>query len=461
MKRLALLLPLALLGCTPSPAPVAPAAPAPKVVVVPRPAPAPRPIVVVPNQPRPVIVIQPRKPDCPPNRPCPRSVEAVGLPCCSPACTCGCNAGGECPCNPHLQAPRPSPVEPQVDLLQMGAENLPRNISSKGAGCCTFRSAEFAARWQNEPALYGLPEWMRERGIRGGGDPTKQAEMVRAISQARGLPVPGFVQYEGSNPAPVIEAVLKGGRLACVTWLPGHMLTCVHLDAQRCGILDNNGPVRVDWYSRQEGLRRIGQGRGAWVFALTASPPPPRIAPATFEAGVSPDTPGPAESRGVAGGLEWTPPATERFTLSGREVSREQALAALQDGLPDDSALPRLTAVGVDRSRLLADLGPLAAGLRIQVYRGGEWAVSAARGFGPGVVVQDAAGAVLYRRADYDAPELLRRLKGEPDPAPVTPDAPASPAAIPTSDPYDPRAVPPWAYVLVGATGLHLARRRP
>ena len=56
--------------------------------------------------------------------------------------------------------PRGEP-EPMVDLLAMPRALRPANVASKGSGCCTFRSAEWAAQWQHEPALYGLPEWMQ------------------------------------------------------------------------------------------------------------------------------------------------------------------------------------------------------------------------------------------------------------------------------------------------------------
>jgi hypothetical protein len=162
---------------------------------------------------------------------------------------------------------------PTVDLLSMPKELRPHNISSKGLGCCTFRSAEYAARWQNVPQLFGLPEWMREQGIAGGGYPGKQAAVVEKISRARNLPVPAIVQYEGNDPS-IIELALKTGRLPGITWNGNHMLSCVHLDGERGAIVDNNSPHRVQWYSRSEFLRRWKMGGGGWVFILLAPAPP-------------------------------------------------------------------------------------------------------------------------------------------------------------------------------------------
>jgi hypothetical protein len=51
------------------------------------------------------------------------------------------------------------------------------------------------------------------------------------------------------------------------------MVNCVHLDAQRGAILDNNRPGVFQWRSRQDTLRGILHG--AWVYYFNEPPPPP------------------------------------------------------------------------------------------------------------------------------------------------------------------------------------------
>ncbi len=214
------------------------------------PAPAPGPAPLLPSPLAPLIKPSPVKP-CPgPN--CPRQIE--------------------------------QDREPAIDLLAMPESQRKRNVASRGMGCCTFRSAEYAAWWQNVPALHGLPEWMIENGIQGGGTPPKQAALVERIARIRGLPTPGFVQYTGNDPATMIELALRTGRLPCITWNDGHMLVAVHLDEASGAILDNNDPGRVRWMSREDLLRQCRGSGGAWVFVLTAAAPPPPPAGARRQA---------------------------------------------------------------------------------------------------------------------------------------------------------------------------------
>jgi hypothetical protein len=391
---------------------------------------------------------------------------------------------------------------PAVDLLSMPAALRKRNISSKGAGCCTFRSAEYAAHWQHEPALFGLPEWMKNKGIAGGGTPDKQARMVEMIAKDRGLPAPKFAQYEGRDPS-VIELCLKTGRAPGVTWNGNHMLTCVHLDDARGAIVDNNAPDRVQWFSRSEFLRRWTAGGGGWVFVLLApapTPPPsggvqedpppggvtldyrwqeagmkghyflfrngkqagyydgekylPLLSPGQFGAACEPPVELPGEQ---IGGLEWRPSGIERAELNGRTVAKRRVIEALsgfdghEDGPPDDSDKPWLTIIGqkADRDRVINDLEThpalreIAAGHRVQCYAPDYWAV---QGFGfrtdgrPTIYVQDAAGRVLHRQDDYDGAEQLAGALRRPGPYdPATdPDRRKKPEPKPDAKPAEP-----------------------
>lgn len=330
-----------------------------------------------------------------------------------------------------------SPVgdsEPAVDLLAMPQQLRPRNIASRGLGCCTFRSAEYLARWQEVPQLYGLPEWMKSKGIAGGGYPTKQAEMVRRISEDRQMAVPLFVQYEGRDPA-IIELALATGRPVGVTWQANHMLCCVHLDESRAAIVDNNDPHRVQWFSREVFLRKWTQGGGGWAFILLQSPPPPP--PRSFRRAIEAPPCGrescdcgckdgetcrcatakscPCSDQcscgcndgrpcdcAEDGGMVWEFTGSERYQLCGVPVSREVVEAALVD----DRGKCHLTLIGDEgvRASALAAIGAEAASYHVQSYPADHWAVQC--GFvtpGPGGLVvyfQKPGGAVALRRGD-------------------------------------------------------------
>ena len=59
-------------------------------------------------------------------------------------------------------------------------------------------SPEYAAHWQNVPALYGLPEWMRENGIAGGGTPTNPPFGMRMLEYRTGTKFL-FVPFAGGG----------------------------------------------------------------------------------------------------------------------------------------------------------------------------------------------------------------------------------------------------------------------
>jgi hypothetical protein len=334
--------------------------------------------------------------------------------------------------------------EPAVDALSMPKELRPANISSKGSGCCTFRSAEYAGQWQNEPALIGLPEWMRSKGIEGGGWPEKQADMVKRIAEDRKMPVPRFMQYTG-NSAEVIEAALKSGRLPCITWGGNHMLCCVYLDDKRGAILDNNDPHRLHWYERSRFMSGFTQGGGGWVFVLLNPGPPPtprnaappkvrhqsvlpkpkasyrwteqdgelRLYDATgkhigshFPTGTwagqyrrwsgqawsepcAPPIPVEGESAPGPKGLQWEPTGIESYSIGGEEVSRDEAMRAIIGADLDDHGHPHLTFVGAaeELGRAKADwdtnhgLAPFKTKYRVQFYTPENWAIAPAFGY--------------------------------------------------------------------------------
>lgn len=366
---------------------------------VPMPAPAPKPLVT------PTPAPAPKCPNCPRPRPwASRGPAAAGQD--------GTRA-------------------PDIDLLALPDAKRRANIASKGAGCCVFRSLEYAAWWQNVPQLHGLPEWMVSKGIVGGGWPEKVAKLVPQISADRGMPAPPFVQYQGNDPS-IIELALRTGRVPCVTWQANHMLCCVHLDAERAAIVDNNAPGRVQWFDRATFIKKWTAGGGGWCAVLLAAPPPPPPAgpkprPVGRKKGCAcskkcscgcndgkpcgcngrpekdplPKQPAPAPVRrddAPPTGLDWVYGGNERYDLNGGEATRAQVEAALED----DSGKPHLTFIGgkEQRAAALAAAGDAPQRCLTQAYEPGDWALACGFAAHPEgtVYLQARDGAVLLRR---------------------------------------------------------------
>lgn len=166
-----------------------------------------------------------------------------------------------------------------------------KNIGSKvdGAGMCVMSSIEMAARWQcMDPRWRGLRDWCAKE--EGGGYPEKVTKQLRAYAKAKGLPdpTPQYLQYEGPDPYPIVEAALKSGRMACITYGTSprynqgsiaHMVCCVKAGSgQYAVVLDNNFPGEnaYEWMFSTELKRRINYPRRVgWVFVWLTPPPPP------------------------------------------------------------------------------------------------------------------------------------------------------------------------------------------
>src|SRR5690348_14995255 len=58
----------------------------------------------------------------------------------------------------------------------------PKNIASRGLGCCGFRSVDYLARIQNVPELVDWPEQIRNAGIPGGAYPQKVDDLLRRFA---------------------------------------------------------------------------------------------------------------------------------------------------------------------------------------------------------------------------------------------------------------------------------------
>lgn len=227
--------------------------PLPAVVPLPAPPTKPKPKVPEPKK--------PRRP-CPGPGPCPLGdKEAGGRP---------------------VEGGQTSPDGVVELVCDLPASERKRNIASKGLGCCVFRSIDYAARWQQVPQLYDLPEQLAKAGIPGGGYPEKVDEVMKQFA-----PGVSYVQ-DTSGDMDILEAILKTGRLPCVTYNGhdchysgniAHMVCLPYFDRQTgwACISDNNFPSEDSfvWMSPDEFLKRWkGSGGGGWVFALLAVPPP-------------------------------------------------------------------------------------------------------------------------------------------------------------------------------------------
>lgn len=160
------------------------------------------------------------------------------------------------------------------------------NISSRGQGCCVFRSLHHASLYQNVPALHDFPEWLRSKGLPGGGYPGNVTERIKMICRERGMPEPAYVQIE-SRDVELLKEVLLSGRMLCCTYSKSptrrygggtiaHMVNVVHGDEHWVAVLDNNyiGVDHYEWMSWDE-FSRIVNPRGYWAVALLSPGPPP------------------------------------------------------------------------------------------------------------------------------------------------------------------------------------------
>lgn len=161
-----------------------------------------------------------------------------------------------------------------------------KNIGSRvdGAGMCVMSSIEMAALWQGMEEYRGLRDWCAKEP--GGGYPGKVDKQLAAFARAKSLPAPRYLQYEGPDVEPLIEAILKSGRMAALTYGWGerygqsiaHMVCMAKYSGQFAVILDNNfpGESQYEWMSKAEAIRRVKLPRQTgWVFVWLPPPPPP------------------------------------------------------------------------------------------------------------------------------------------------------------------------------------------
>lgn len=173
--------------------------------------------------------------------------------------------------------------------LVLPREKRVRNIGgSDGAGLCVFTSIQQAAEWGDVPALKDFQHFMSSRP--GGGYPSKVTKMIEACAKGHSLPVPDYLQYEGTDPS-VLKLAVKTRRMPCVTYdgrdthYRGHIEHMVNIAGwddkdQWVVIQDNNFPQddQFDWLTPAEFQSRWlgGSGRQGWAVILLDNGCPPK-----------------------------------------------------------------------------------------------------------------------------------------------------------------------------------------
>lgn len=229
-------------------------------------------------------ILKPLAPKAPANPRCPWCPGAGRLGVSgSVLCPCGCGCTmADCPCCGASQGAAPqlgglASPDGAVQALPIPADYVwPRNISSRGLGCCTFRACDYAARIQHVAALVQLPEQMVQAGIPGGGWPEKLDAMIARFG--------GGASYwsDTSRSLDLLEAAVASGRVPCIDYTgrdphyrgPIAHCVCVIACSREHGwiaIWDNNYPQldQIVWMSVADFMRRWP----GWCYGLFAQTP--------------------------------------------------------------------------------------------------------------------------------------------------------------------------------------------
>lgn len=182
----------------------------------------------------------------------------------------------------------PAGLEIHADLP---GERHRKNTASKGLGLCVFTSIHHCADQLNIPQLLEMPKWMIDKGIAGGGYPSKVTTLIERLCKERNAPVPDYFQVESpaSQALPILQAACESGRMVCITYSRSptgryggrgisHMVNCSHYDGKWGAILDNNyvGETAYEWLTTEELTRACNGGDGRiWLVIFNAPPPPP------------------------------------------------------------------------------------------------------------------------------------------------------------------------------------------
>lgn len=152
----------------------------------------------------------------------------------------------------------------------------PHNIAARGLGCCGMRALDYAARFQGEPGLVGLPERLRADGQAGGAWPERIQALIRQYDpQCR-------YWSDTSKSHRILAAAFAAKKMPCVDYsgrdphYAGSIAHCVNIIAYDetldwAAILDNNYPAtdQIVWMRISEFDARW---RG-WSYGLTRAAP--------------------------------------------------------------------------------------------------------------------------------------------------------------------------------------------
>jgi hypothetical protein len=199
---------------------------------------------------------------------------------------------------------------------RVGDDGRPATERNPGSGMCVTSSAEMAFLWAGEERMRGFRDWAASEP--GGADRAKLDDQIARFCAAKGIAIPPYVQYEGPDPQPVMEAALRSGRAVGGTygWSPrykvfdrrgqpvmdprtgkqaiepfiAHMALYVKAGTGNyVAVLDDNfcgppeakhnfpgGSQAIEWMSPQTAVHRAKWPmRSAWLFIPLSPPPPP------------------------------------------------------------------------------------------------------------------------------------------------------------------------------------------
>jgi hypothetical protein len=162
---------------------------------------------------------------------------------------------------------RPAPAPP----IEYPTINLPvalrqtHWLGNLGEGSCVHAAMISLFRWQGRYAM--ADHWRRSYG---------NGEWATSLAEKLEREGVRFAYTVGQNDVGFLEWACRTRRGAGVTVLGGrHMITLVHLDHERAGLLDNNDPHRqISWVPRQTFLAEWFNSN-SWAICPVYSPAPP------------------------------------------------------------------------------------------------------------------------------------------------------------------------------------------
>lgn len=163
-----------------------------------------------------------------------------------------------------------------------------RNIGSRvdGKGMCVTTGFEMAADQSGLEVLKGFRDWCAKEP--GGCTPPKFHDQLRRYCAMKGVEVPRYLFYIGSDPE-ILKLALKSGRMPAITYFGfdgvqyksriAHVNNMVHFSNNLAGVYDNNyDRNKRIWMSEKEFIKRWATDGAGWGIILLDAPPPPALA---------------------------------------------------------------------------------------------------------------------------------------------------------------------------------------